>query len=522
MRVGVLEILSLPSRNIANSAFNSVLVKQYASIMPQVVAVWCRRRGHEVYYASYYGTGSVFSRLPVDLDILFISCHTQASPLAYAISRLCRRRGIRSVIGGPHARAFPIDCLRFFDLVVKSCDDAAISCILDNDYPPGTIITANSELNDLPSVEERIREIRASSFYRLRHRGPLTMIPLLASTGCPYSCDFCIDWSTRYQYAGKDLLQADLEYISRHCPGVTVAFHDPNFGVRFNESLEAIESLPSGRRPPYIIESSLTVLREDRLRRLKDTNCVCVAPGVESWSDYSNKASAGRCSGEAQLARMIEQFDRIGEYIPYIQANFIFGLDGDSGDSPVELTKEFMTRTPYVWPVVNLPIPFGDTPMQRRLMEEKRILSQMPFAFYYSPYLVFRLANYTTVEFYEKLIDLLEFLSSADMLRKRVASAPVARVTEVHALRSAAIRGKLIKYRKIIKSLKEDRALRDFHCHGKGRLPQYYEALYDRMLGPYARLLSPADRVPELDVELFSELGLAGESSALWWQGARA
>ncbi len=504
MRVGVLEILSLPSRNIANSAFNSVLVKQYASIMPQVVAVWCRRRGHEVYYASYYGTGSVFSRLPADLDILFISCHTQASPLAYAISRLCQRRGIRSVIGGPHARAFPIDCLRFFDVVVKSCDNAAISHILDNDCPPGTIVSADSDLNDLPSVEERIQEIKASSFYRLRHRGPLTVIPLLASTGCPYSCDFCLDWSTRYQHVGADHLQADLEYISQHHPGVTAAFHDPNFGVRFDESLEALESLPIGRRPPYIIESSLTVLREERLRRLKDTNCVCIAPGVESWSDYSNKASAGRCSGETKLARVLEQFEKIREYIPYIQANFIFGLDGDCGDAPVELTREFMIRTPYVWPVINLPIPFGGTPMQQRLMEDGRILSQMPFAFYYSPFLVFRLANYTTVEFYEKLIDLLEFLSSPGMLRRRVASAPAARVSEVHALRSASIQGKLMKYRKILRHIKEDRALRDFHCHGKGRLPQFYEELYDRMLGPYAQLLSTADRTPECDVELFA------------------
>jgi len=498
VRVGVLEILSLPSQNIANSAYNSTFVKQYASIMPQVVAVWCRRRGHNVYYASYHGTGSVFSRLPEDLDILFISCHTQTSPLAYAISRFCRKRGIRSVIGGPHARAFPVDCLRFFDVVVKSCDDVAISSILDNDYPPGSIVTADSELSELPPLEERIQEVKAASFYRLRRRGLVTIIPLLASMGCPYSCDFCVDWSSRYRHVSQDQLQVDLEYVSRNYPGVTVAFHDPNFGVRFNESLEEMESLPIGRRPPYMMESSLTVLRGDRLRRLKDTNCVYIAPGVESWSDYSNKASAGRSSGEAKLARVLEQFDRIKGNIPYIQANFIFGLDADSGYGPVELTKEFMIRAPHVWPVVNVPVPFGGTPMQRRLVEDERVLSQMPFAFYYSPFLVMRMANYTAVEFYEKIIDLLEFTSSAEMLRRRVAAAPSGRVAGINTLRAAAIRGTLVKFQRILKALKEDRALRDFHDYGKGRLPQVYEKLYDRMLGPYARLLSPADRTPEM------------------------
>jgi hypothetical protein len=300
---------------------------------------------------------------------------------------------------------------------------------------------------------------------------------------------------------GQDQLKVDLEYISRNYPSVTVAFHDPNFGVRFNELLEVMESLPNGRCPPYMIESSLTVLRDDRLRRLKDTNCVYVAPGVESWSDYSNKASAGRSSGETKLARVLEQFDRIRGNVPYIQANFIFGLDADSGYAPVKLTKEFMIRAPYVWPVMNVPVPFGGTPMQRRLMKDERILSQMPFAFYYSPFLVMRLANYTTVEFYEKMIDLLEFTSSTEMLRRRVAAAPSTRIAGLHALRSAGIRGTLVKFRKIIKRLKEDRALRDFHDYGKGCLPQVYEKLYDRMLGLYAPLLSPADRTPECDIE---------------------
>ena len=501
MRVGILEILSLPSQNIASSAFNSLVVKQYASVMPQVVTAWCRRSGHQTFYASYYGTGSVLSQIPEDLDILFISCHTQTSPLACAISRLCRSRGIRSVIGGPHARAFPTDCLRFFDIVVESCDNDAISNILNNNYPPGSIVTTSSELTDLPSVEERIREIKASSFYGSRHRGPLTVIPLLASTGCPYSCDFCVDWSTRYQSVGPDQIQADLKYIRRNYPGVPVAFHDPNFGVRFNETLEVIESLPNGLRPPYMIESSLSVLREDRLRRLKETNCIYVAPGVESWSNYSNKASAGRSSGKAKLATVLAQFERLKEYVPYIQANFIFGLDTDSGYAPVKITKEFMLQAPYVWPVVNVPVPFGGTPMHRRLVTDDRILLKMPFAFYYSPFLAIRPLNYTSVEFYENMIELLEFQSSAEMLHRRMATAPTARVAAVHALRSARTRGALGSFRRILESLKEDRALREFHDFGKGRLPRMYEKLYDQMLGPYAQLLSPADRTPECNSE---------------------
>ena len=69
-------------------------------------------------------------RLPDQLDVLLISCHTQASSLAYALAKLQRREKTLTVIGGPHATCFPRDCLRYFDLVVHKCDKNLIEDIL--------------------------------------------------------------------------------------------------------------------------------------------------------------------------------------------------------------------------------------------------------------------------------------------------------------------------------------------------------------------------------------------------------
>jgi hypothetical protein len=33
-----------------------------------------------------------------------------------------------------------------------------------------------------------------------------------------------------------------------------------------------------------------------------------------------------------------------------VQANFVFGLDGDEGKEPFELTKEFVNRSPGAFP----------------------------------------------------------------------------------------------------------------------------------------------------------------------------
>ena len=123
MRAGILDLLTTPSRTLADRAYDLVLTKQYASIMPQAIAVWCRRHGHRTAYATYWGHGDPRRLLPNDLDVVFIATYTQASGLAYALARLYRRDGVRTIVGGPHARSFPTDCLRFFDVVVQECDE---------------------------------------------------------------------------------------------------------------------------------------------------------------------------------------------------------------------------------------------------------------------------------------------------------------------------------------------------------------------------------------------------------------
>ena len=193
MRVGILDILALPARRPAARAYNLLVTKQYASITPQAISVWCRRRGHETFYATYSGAGEPHRLLPRDLDVVFIATYTQASAIAYALGRLYRRAGTRTVIGGPHAKAFPMDCLRFFDLVVRECDQALVADILAGHFDPGSLISSARPFEDVPTVEERMPEIRSSAFFRgIRHG--LTTIPMLASMGCPYRCDFCIDW----------------------------------------------------------------------------------------------------------------------------------------------------------------------------------------------------------------------------------------------------------------------------------------------------------------------------------------
>ncbi|HVH83927.1 MAG TPA: hypothetical protein VM713_06390, partial [Steroidobacteraceae bacterium] len=499
MRVGVLELLTdSQNRGYTAALYARYYRRQFMSIMPQVVAVWCRQLGHRVSYATYCGNGDPRSLLPDDLDVVFIAVYTQASALAYALAKLYRRAGVLTVIGGPHAKCFPADCLRFFDVVVKDCDRALIDDILRGRVDAPAIVTSGRSLASLPSVEERMPEIAASAF--TNGRPTLTsLVPLLASVGCPYSCGFCIDWNTNYVPMPRDQLQADLAYLARNYPGVLVGYHDPNFAVRFDETMDVIETIPSERRNRYIMESSLSVLKPARLHRLRATRCVYVAPGIESWADFSDKSAVGAKSGRSKLDQVVAHLSEIRRHVPGLQANFIFGTDADHGEEPVELTKEFIRRLPFVFPAVNIPTPFGGTPLFDHHLAEGRILRAMPFAFYYNPYLVTTLPHYGPVEYYRHLIDIhASITSTASLVRRLSAGAPPA-MHLVHTLRTFAVASDLGEMRWLYRQLIDDRAFRAFHEGRSDRLPDYYQWRFRERLGVFADQLSWDDLIPRLD-----------------------
>jgi radical SAM superfamily enzyme YgiQ (UPF0313 family) len=498
MRVGILDILALPTRSPPEQFYRLLFTKQFASVTPQAISVWCRRRGHQTYYATYYGVGDPDRLLPRDLDVVFICCYSQASPLAYALAALYRQRRTLTVLGGPHAKAFPLDCQRFFDLVVRECDEQLVADILQGQFDPGSLVSSARPFDDVPSVEERLPEIRASAFFARRMSSPMTNIPMLASMGCPYQCNFCIDWNNPYRELPRDRLAADLRFVARNLPGRLISFHDPNFGVRFDDIFSLLESLPPNERPPYIMESSLTILKGERLKRLKDTNCVFVAPGVESWTDYSNKAGVGRQSGEEKVTRVIEHFRQLDENVTYLQANFIFGLDTDVGDAPIELTKRFMDGTPFAWPAINIPVPFGGTPLYDEYRRGNRILPSMPFGFYYAPYLVTTLKNYDPVDYYEKLIELFVHASTPAMFRARLRSTRDWRVKLLHWSRTVGTRSRIAGFEHILRMLRTDAPFRAFHEGRSEVLPEYYHRQYEATLGRFAGLVSRADRIPVL------------------------
>src|SRR5674476_9534 len=116
LQVGIIDLVS---KKPNNKLFARIMNANFASIMPQVVGVWCEEEGHEVTYICYTGKENLIKELPQNADIIFICAFTEAAQTSYALSNLLRSVDIVTVLGGPHARCYPQDALKYFDYILS-------------------------------------------------------------------------------------------------------------------------------------------------------------------------------------------------------------------------------------------------------------------------------------------------------------------------------------------------------------------------------------------------------------------
>src|SRR6266702_1316791 len=355
LRIGVIDLVT---KGPTRALYARVMNPNLASIMPQAVAVWCEAEGHEVTLVCYTGFENLVAELPDPVDLVFIGAFTEAALLGYAISNLFRSRKAVTARGGPHARCYPEDALRYFDYVVGFTDQVVIREVLRDcspHRPIGVHLAARQQPASLPGVRERWKFIEPT----LRKAPLIKMVPMLGSLGCPYTCSFCIDSVVPYQPLDFEVMKEDLTFLLTKFKRPLIGWHDPNFGVRFDDYMDAIEEAVPPNGIDFIAESSLSLLSEPHLKRLQRNGFKALLPGVESWYDLGNKSGSGARQGMEKVQQVSDHVNLILRHIPYVQANFVLGLDSDSGPEPFALTRRCSDLTRGAGPGYSLLCAFG-------------------------------------------------------------------------------------------------------------------------------------------------------------------
>jgi Radical SAM superfamily len=317
---------------------------------------------------------------------------------------------------------------------------------------------------------------------------------MIGSLGCPYTCSFCIDSEVDYQALCFDQIREDLKFLLQKMPRPIVAWHDPNFGVRFEEIMEAIEAADPDRRINFIAESSLSLLSEPRLKRLARTGFKAVLPGIESWFDLGNKSKTGRHQGLEKVKQVSEHVNLILRYIPYVQANFVLGLDSDQGSEPFELTKKFVDLTPGVFPGFSLLSAFGKAaPLNLDFQRQGRLLP-FPFHFLNNNHAMNVMPkNYTWAEFYDHVVDLTQYTFSWPRIYRRLRANHSFIPAWMNVVRAVSAEGfGRVQFHKKIRRLLDTDSSMQRYFHGESTvLPAFYREHVRRDLGPFWDALPP-------------------------------
>lgn len=487
LRIGIIDLIA---RQPTRSIYARIVNPNYTSLMPQCVAVWAEELGHEVHYLTYTGFEDLYRGLPDEIDLLFVSTFTQNAYTAYSISNLYRRRNVVTVLGGPHARAYADDAKYHFDYVLGMTDKPLIQRLLEDLAPhreEGVLLAADRQPGELPGIRARWKFLQKN----LAKTRVVHVVPMIGSLGCPYTCSFCIDSQIDYQPLPFDQIREDLDFLQRQPKPPTVAWYDPNFGIRFNDYLDLIEAVVPPGRMAFGGESSLSLLNEPNLKRLKKNNFIVMLPGIESWFDFNGKSRQQKNVGMDKVKAVAEQVNLLLQYVPYVQTNLIFGLDSDSGPLPFELTKRFIDLAPGVYPNFAFVTAFGNSaPLNHQYQSEGRVID-IPFSFLDgNSGLNVRPKNYSFVELYDLVIDLARYAFSPPRVwrRFRANKHPLPRwMNLLRALFSG--KGAAGNYSVIRNQMASDPQFQRFYSGDSPRPPPYYQAEIRRRMGTFYRHL---------------------------------
>ncbi|MDF7812688.1 radical SAM protein [Hymenobacter sp. YC55] len=482
LKIGVIDLVCKgPTTTLWARAMHANL----ASIMPQVVATWCEEEGHDVKLICYTGLEDLRKELPKGVDLVFISAFTESALLAYALSNYFRSQGAVTVLGGPHARCYPDDAVQYFDFVLGFTNQGTIQEVLHNcqpQRPEGKHLSAGKQPSHLPGVRERWKFIEPT----LKKAPVLKMVPMIGSVGCPYTCAFCIDATVDYQPMSVDIIKEDLRFLLTKFKKPVVGWHDPNFGVRFHETMDAIEAAAPLKSFRFLAESSLSILTEDHLKVLNNHGFEALLPGIESWYELGNKSRTSRMAGEEKVKRIAEHVNLMFKYVPYVQTNFVLGLDSDSGDEPFELTKRFVDLAPAAFPGYSLLSAFGEAaPLNLDYQKNNRVL---PFPFHFlNNHLAMNVkpANYEWVDFYDKVIDLTAYTFSKKAIYRRYMASPSRASKWMNTMRAISSEGygRLRFFKQVRQNLLHDRSFRQYFEGESQELPAFYKQIIQNDLG---------------------------------------
>jgi len=305
-------------------------------------------------------------------DLVGVTAYTSGATRAYEIAALCRRRGLRTIMGGPHAWARPEEAAHHFDSVaVGECDEIWPRIIAD--AAAGRL--SKRYEGGLPDLEQGYGEA-AQELQPVNGRYDVSAIQ--TSRGCPVNCDFC--GVTRFN--GSKIRRRRMDDVVAEWNKTTKPFifvvDDNFFGTTSTHAEWAKELcrrlIRVGKKRLWFSQTTVNMGGDpEGLRLAYRAGCRGMLVGFESFNAETLEGLGKRFNRKLldEYQKLVDGFHACG--IPLFGA-FIIGGPGDDINTVAETALQSVRLGVDTIQITNL-TPLPGTRLYERLMGEGRILA---------------------------------------------------------------------------------------------------------------------------------------------------
>ena len=303
-----------------------------------------------------------------NFDLVAITTTTGSANRAYEISRKFQERKIPVVMGGFHSTLHPADTLLHADSVVVGEAENVWGELLD-DCRRGKIksLYKAEQPSDMKSLPRPRYELLDLSRYRIH------MMPIQATRGCNYHCDFCevpVVYDGAYRMRPVEDIVEEIRQQKKIMGINQFQFIDDQLTGKHTFARELFKAL----KPLDIKWSCLWTLNtnhdEELLDLAIDAGCIHVNIGMESIN-------------QANLNDIHKKQNHVKDYIDLLKAmekrrlfyslNLMFGLDHDTPDV-FPATLDFLEKVRAPLAFFSIVSPREGTPLRARLNAENRVV----------------------------------------------------------------------------------------------------------------------------------------------------
>ncbi len=296
-------------------------------------------------------------------DLVAIQVYITSAYRAYEIADHYRRRGAHVCLGGIHVTALPSEALRHADTIFLGPGEDTWPAFL-RDFRAGRPKRAyRSRLRTLVGHRPARRDVIERRLYLV----PNSMV---ASRGCPHSCDFCYKTAffrgghAYYTRAVEDVL-AEVESL----PGRHLYFLDDNL---FGRPAFARELFAGMRGMGRLWQAGGTVeaiLVSGLMEQAAEAGLRSLFVGFETLSPENLCDQHKHHNLHHNYAEAIRRLHDLGVMI---NASFVFGMDADD-ESVFERTVEWAIGQGIETATFHILTPYPGTPLHARLAAQGRI-----------------------------------------------------------------------------------------------------------------------------------------------------